>query len=275
MEKGALTSALFLSRIGAILNSAACGETRGVKKFLFWPYQLYVWLVLFPLAGILTLFFSTCTIIFAALVNPHFASRVFAVNWARSLAWLTPVLVEVEGAEHADRNRSYIVASNHQSVFDILVIYGWLKLDLKWVMKAEIRKIPAIGIGCEKAGHIYVDRRNHNQAAKAINTAIDRLGDGIGVLFFPEGTRSRDGRLLPFKKGAFRASIDAQIPVLPVTVVGTREIMKPNSLLVFPGRIRMVIHPAIETGGMQHEDLEELKQRTRDVIASAQPQGQR
>ena len=246
-----------------------------MKKILFWPYQVYVWLVFFPLAGILTALFSTLTVIFAALVNPHFASRVFAVTWARWLAWLTPIRVDVEGADNADRHSSYVVASNHQSIYDILVIYGWLNLDLKWVMKAELRRMPAIGIGCEKAGHIFVDRGNHARAAQAINEALERLGDGIGILFFPEGTRSRDGRLLPFKKGAFHIAIEQQIPILPVTVAGTREIMPAKTLKLFPGRARMVVHPPIETTGMVHDDLAVLKNRTRDVIESALPAGQR
>jgi 1-acyl-sn-glycerol-3-phosphate acyltransferase len=242
-----------------------------MKNILFWPYQLYAWLVFLPLVAILTLLFSTLTVVFAWLVNPHFASRVFATTWARTLGFLTPIRVTVEGAEHAQRDRSYVVASNHQSQFDILVIYGWLKLDLKWVMKAELRKLPAIGIGCEKAGHIFVERRNPKQASQAITDALARLGDGIGVLFFPEGTRSPDGHLLPFKKGAFRTAIDQQLPLLPVTLVGTRDILPARSLRLFPGKARMVIHPPVETAGMTVEQVDELMQRAREVISSAMP----
>jgi 1-acyl-sn-glycerol-3-phosphate acyltransferase len=242
-----------------------------MKKLLFWVYQLYVWPLFLPLVAVLTLVFSTLTVIFAWLVNPAWASRVFAATWARLCAWATPIAVTVEGAEHAQHDRSYIVASNHQSAYDILVIYGWLRLDLKWVMKKELRKIPAIGIGCEKAGHIFVERRNPKQAAQAINAALQRLGGGIGILFFPEGTRSPDGRLLPFKKGAFRAAIEQQIPLLPITLVGTRDILPARSLQLFPGKARMVIHPPIETVGMTLEQIDELLQRTRAVIASAMP----
>lgn len=242
-----------------------------MKKYLYWPYQLYAWLVLFPLAGIFTVFFSMCTAIAAVLVNPHFASRVFGVTWAKCCAWVTPIIVEVEGSENAESQRSYVVASNHQSVYDILVIYGWLRLDLKWVMKAELRKVPGLGLGCEKAGHIFVERRNHKRAAQAINEALERLGDGIGILFFPEGTRNPDGKLLPFKKGAFHTAIEQQVPILPVTVSGTREVMPARSLGVFPGKVKMVIHPAIETAGMSHDDLGSLREKTRSVIASALP----
>ncbi|NNJ64321.1 MAG: 1-acyl-sn-glycerol-3-phosphate acyltransferase [Xanthomonadales bacterium] len=242
-----------------------------MRSILFWPYQLYAWLIFVPLVSLLTLIFSALTIVSAALINPHFASRVFAVTWARLAAFLTPIRVDVEGAENAQRQRSYIVASNHQSQYDILVIYGWLKLDLKWVMKKELRKIPGIGIGCEKAGHIFVERRNPKKAAQVINEALERLGDGIGILFFPEGTRSPDGRLLPFKKGAFRTAIDSQFPLLPVTVVGTRDILPARSLALFPGRARLVIHPPIETTGKTVEDLDGLMAEAREVINSALP----
>jgi 1-acyl-sn-glycerol-3-phosphate acyltransferase len=243
-----------------------------MKKVFFWPYQIYVWLILMPLGVIITLIFSALAVIFSVLVSPRFASRVVASTWGRILAWLTPVLVAVEGVENAHHDRRYIVVCNHQSAVDILVVYGWLKLDLKWVIKQELRKIPAIGIGCEKVGHIFIDRENPNDARQAIKETLDRLGNGIGILFFAEGTRSPDGKLLPFKKGAFRIAIEQQLPVLPVTVIGTRDILPPKSLKPFPGRARMMIHPALETDGMSTLQIEDLMNRTKKTISSALPQ---
>ena len=243
-----------------------------MRKLLFWPYQLYVCLIYFPLVLILTVVFSSRTILFSMLVDSNFASRVFAVTWAKWLAWLTPISVTVLGAENASRGRSYVVVSNHQSMYDILVIYGWLALDLKWVMKQELRKMPAIGIGCEKAGHIFVDRKNPKRAREALEEALQRLGNGIGILFFAEGTRSMDGRLLPFKKGAFRTAIEQQLPLLPVTVVGTRAILPNKTLSLFPGRAQLVIHPAIETGGMELSQMDDLMNASKKAIASALPE---
>jgi 1-acyl-sn-glycerol-3-phosphate acyltransferase len=212
------------------------------------------------------------TVLAAILVNPHFASRWVASSWARILAWVTPVRVTVEGAQHADRSHSYVVVSNHASQYDILALYGFLRLDLKWVMKMELRKVPGVGIGCEKAGHIFVDRTRPEQAKQAICEALERLGDGIGILFFPEGTRSLDGRMLPFKKGAFRTAADTGLPLLPVTIIGSHAVLPAKTLRLFPGHIRLVLHPPIDTVGV--EPLELLRQ-SREVIASALPQSQR
>jgi 1-acyl-sn-glycerol-3-phosphate acyltransferase len=239
-----------------------------MKKILFWPYQLYGWLIFVPVVVVLTLLFSMLTVIFAALVNPEWASRVFAVTWAKTIAYLTPVRVIVEGDENAHREQSYVVVTNHQSMYDILLLYGWLELDLKWVMKKELRKVPGIGVGCEKAGHIFVDRKKPKQAAQAIKDALGRLGKGVGILFFPEGTRSLDGHMLPFKRGAFRLSVEQNLPILPVTLIGTRDIQPGNTFSLFPGAIRMVIHPAIDPSG---KDADELLEETRNIITTAMP----
>ena len=244
-----------------------------MKKILFWPYQLYVWLIFVPLLVVLTFLFATLTLVSAALVNSSFASRTFGSAWARSLSYLTPIRVEIEGREHVDPAQSYIVTSNHQSMYDILVIYGFSGLDLKWVMKHELRKVPFIGYGCEAAGHIFVERRNPKQAKQAIAAALEKLSKGIGILFFPEGTRSSGDRMLPFKKGAFRTAIDQQLPVLPVTVTGTNEILPNKTLALFPGKAKITIHEPIETAVMTSGDIDALMQETRKRIAAALPEG--
>jgi len=242
-----------------------------MRRIAFWLYQIYAWLVLIPLGLLLTVLAGWLTMLVAILWNPRAASRYVAANWGRLIAWLTPMLVTVEGLENVDPDRSYVVVSNHQSQYDIFLVYGWLKLDLKWVMKAELRKVPGVGIGCEKAGHIFVDRSNPEQARKAVSDALERVGDGVGILFFAEGSRSVDGRLKAFKKGAFRIAASQGLPILPITIVGTRDIQRPKSMQIFPGRVRMVIHPVIEVGGREPQDVVALLNQTRDIIASALP----
>ena len=244
-----------------------------MKRIAYWLYQVYAWLVLIPLGLLLTLLTGWVTVLVAMIWSPRVASRYIAASWGRLICWLTPVWVTVEGAENADPGRTYVVACNHQSQYDIFLVYGWLKLDLKWVLKAELRKVPGVGIGCEKAGHIFVERGNPEQTQKSISDALERVGDGVGVLFFVEGTRSKDGKLRPFKKGAFRVATSQNLPVLPVTIIGTRDIQKPNSMMIFPGKVRMVIHPAIEVdGGEDAGDIRELMTKTRAAIVSALPE---
>ncbi len=244
-----------------------------MKRFAFWLYQVYVFLIFTPLGLLFTLAAGWITVLVAMIWSPRVASRTIAANWARLLCWMTPVGVTVEGAENADPLKTYVVVCNHQSQYDIFLVYGWLKLDLKWVLKVELRKVPGVGIGCEKAGHIFVDRKNPDQARKAVSDALDSVGDGVGVLFFAEGTRSQDGKLRAFKKGAFRVAVSQNLPILPVTLIGTRDIQRPKSLMIFPGKVRMVIHPAIEvSGGEKAGDMLGLMTRTRSAIASALPE---
>lgn len=244
-----------------------------MKRIAFWVYQVYAVLLFAPAGLLLTFITGWTTVLVATIASPRIASRYVAANWGKLICWMTPVRVTVDGAENADSNRTYVVVCNHQSQYDIFLVYGWLKLDLKWVLKAELRKVPGVGIGCEKAGHIFVDRSNPEQARKAVSDALESVGDGVGVLFFAEGTRSPDGRLRPFKKGAFRVATSQKLPILPVTIIGTRDIQKPKSLAIFPGSIRMVIHPAIEvTGADDNETIRGLMDQTRAAIASALPE---
>ena len=243
-----------------------------MKRIAIWLYQVYVWLIFYPVGFLITLVAGWTTVLVAMIWNPRVASRYIAASWARIISWMTPVKVTVEGAENADPTRTYVVVCNHQSQYDIFLVYGWLKLDLKWVLKAELRKIPGVGIGCEKAGHIYIDRSRPDLARKAIKDALDLVGDGVGVLFFPEGTRSLTGKMGPFKKGAFRVATSQKLPILPVTLIGTRDIQKAKSLMIVPGKMQMVIHPAIEVTGSEDPDvIRDLISRTRETINSALP----
>jgi 1-acyl-sn-glycerol-3-phosphate acyltransferase len=243
-----------------------------LKSVLFYLYQIYAWLFFVPVALILTLLAGWSIVLVSWLFDPLFANRVIGRPWGKLLAWLVPMPVSLEGGENADPSRSYVVVANHVSQFDILALYGWLKLDLKWVIKKELRKMPGVGIGCEKAGHIFVDRGNPEQAKNAVNSATRGLDGSVGVLFFAEGTRSLDGKLLRFKKGAFRIALSGQLPVLPVTIIGTGDVLPSKTLRLFPGRVRIVVHPAIETMEDSADNLRRLMNQTRETIASALPE---
>lgn len=243
-----------------------------LKTLLSWLYQVYAWLFLIPFSALWSLLCGWVAVVLAALISPHFASTRIGGIWARTIGGLTPMFVTVEGDEHIDQNATYVVVCNHASQFDILLVYGWLGLDLRWVMKEELRKIPGIGVACEKVGHIMVDRSKPEEAKRIINSALERIGNGVGILFFPEGTRSRDGRLLPFKKGAFRIAVDQELPVLPLTLLGTHEIMPSKSMFITPGPAKIVIHPPVDPEGRTVTDMMRL---SRAAIASALPEERR
>ncbi len=231
-------------------------------------YPVWQWLVFIPIAVVATLIGAVLSILVALLISPRIANLYVAVPWCHVIAFFAPVRVDVEGMEHVDRNQSYVVVANHQSQFDIPVIYGFCGLDLRWVMKAELGKVPFVAQGCRAIGHIFVNRSDPDQARAAINQAIGRLKSGTGILFFAEGTRSRSGKLLAFKKGAFRVAIDQQLPILPMTVVGTRDVLPADSLRIRPGRVRLVIHPPISTEGTTLSDLRRLSDQVRLQVAS-------
>jgi 1-acyl-sn-glycerol-3-phosphate acyltransferase len=243
-------------------------RNRTVDNVLRKLYKIYTWLVFIPLVGISTVFFGSATVVLLFFLKPRQVSTLCGKTWARVNSFFTPMSVTVIGREHVDPHQSYVIVSNHQSQFDIFVLYGWLDIDFKWVMKQELRKVPAIGIACERLGHIYVDRRNREAALAAINAAKQRIVDGTSVLFFPEGTRSRQEGLRPFKKGAFRMALDLQLPILPITIQGTREILPSDTTDLYPGRATMIIHPPIAIEDYDHTRLDDLIARTRRVIAA-------
>ena len=242
------------------------------RTLFWWLYQPYKWLILAPVVFLSTLFFGNLALVLRLFVDARVASRWSAVPWARLNSWLTPMRVRVEGRDLVDPNQSYVLVSNHQSHYDVFVLYGWLGVDFKWVMKQELRRVPGLGAACERLGHIFIDRSNHQAALASLEAAKERIVDGTSVMFFPEGTRSPDGKLMSFKRGAFRMALDLGLPILPLTVIGTRDVLSPRSVDLMPGSVLLLIHPSIPTGGLTNEDLPRLMGEVRDVIASALPE---
>ena len=239
-----------------------------MKKILYILYQPYKYLVFLPMLIISTIFFGTVGIVLAAIFNPRIASKICAVGYARLNCYLTPVFVKVFGKEYIDKKQSYVVVSNHQSHFDSLVLCGWSGIDLRWVMKQELRKIPIFGFACKMGEFIYVDRSNREAAIASIKAAKERIKKGTSVMFFVEGTRSLTGKLGEFKKGAFKMAQDLNIPILPVSIVNTGKILKAKTLKLFPGRARMVFHKPIEIIKNGQDKLDAIMLEVKKAIQS-------
>lgn len=234
-------------------------------------YQPYKWLVFIPLCFTSIFVFGSLAVLVSLVAGPDWGSRIGGVWWARFNCLLTPMITRVEGRENIEPGQSYVIVANHKSVYDIFLLYGWLGLDFKWVMKQELRRAPILGYACERVGHIFIDRSNHEAAIASIEAAKTKISGGTSVIFFPEGTRTDQPLLLPFKKGAFRMALDLDLPVLPVSLINTDRILPTKTLDLFPGVATIVIHPPIEVRDYDETTCTALANRARAQIASALP----
>ncbi len=236
------------------------------RTLLWLLYQPYKWLFFAPFLFLNTLFFGTVAVIVSSLVNPRIGSYYGGVVWSRINGFFTPMIVSVKGRKNIGRNTSYVVISNHQSVYDIFLIYGWLGIDIKWVMKKELGKLPGVGFGSRKVGHIFLDRSNSRVAMESLNEAKKKLVNGTSVVMFPEGTRSDSGIPGTFKRGAFKLAIDLGLPILPITLAGTKDILPNRSLNLMPGKVTMIIHEPIDIRQFKEDNIQELMHRAKNII---------
>lgn len=187
-------------------------------------------------------------------------------TWARRLLRAAGTPVTLDGFERVPQDRPVVYVCNHQSWFDILALAGTIPGTLRFVAKKEMAKIPLLGQAMKAAGHIYIDRQNRAQAIEAYEEVAGWIRDGLSTVVFPEGTRSRTGRLLPFKKGPFVLALAAQVPVVPVYVSNTYQILPKAHLLLRPQLITIHFGDPIPTAGMTYEGREELLRQAHTAI---------
>jgi 1-acyl-sn-glycerol-3-phosphate acyltransferase len=176
------------------------------------------------------------------------------------------IRVEAEGLEHVDRTRPQIFMCNHQSVVDIGALIAVLPVSWRFVAKRELLWIPLFGWALGLSRHVIVDRLHRQKAVASLKRAAERIREGVNVIIFPEGTRSPSGELGPFKSGGFHLAIEAQVPIVPVTVSGSRHITPKRSLRVESGRVKVVFGEPIPTKGLSVEDRQALKEAVRRGI---------
>jgi 1-acyl-sn-glycerol-3-phosphate acyltransferase len=187
--------------------------------------------------------------------------QVLARFWARILAGGMGCRLAVSGMENLEPGATYIFASNHASAFDILALLAVLPKNFRWIAKKELFRIPIFGPSLKAAGYIAIDRSDRRAAMHSIMAAAERIQGGASVVIFPEGTRSPDGKLLPFKSGGLMLAQRSGRPVVPVGIVGSNLALPAKSLLVNPGRIEVRIGKPLsdeETAGMDRDQLAEL-----------------
>lgn len=179
------------------------------------------------------------------------------------------VKVEVMGRERLDPRQPYIFTPNHQSLIEVPLFVTYLGRNPAYLAKKEVFKYPIFGYGIGLMGVVPVDRSNSPSAVESAKAATELLRNGKSYVVYPEGTRSPDGRLLPFKKGAFMMAIDAGVPVVPVTVSGATRIMPKAKIEVHPSTVRLTVHDPIPTAGYSRENVAELVARARQQVLSA------
>jgi 1-acyl-sn-glycerol-3-phosphate acyltransferase len=183
--------------------------------------------------------------------------------------WLSGIQADVQGIEHLQRDRAAVYAVNHTSNVEPAVLFDALRSlfpRLRVLYKAELRKLPILVRAFDLAGFVPLERGNRDQSLPAIEGAADALRDGNSFLIFPEGTRSRTGALLPFKKGGFIMAIKAQAPIVPVAIKGARNAMRKGSPLIHPVRVQTRFGAPIETTGLGLDDKDTLIANVRDQV---------
>jgi 1-acyl-sn-glycerol-3-phosphate acyltransferase len=214
-----------------------------------------------------TICFSLLAILIAVLGREgrlvHFYS---AVPWAKVILWICGVRVKVEGLENVKSGVPRIYMTNHQSYFDIFVLLACLPVDFKFILKQELMRIPFLGSAMKGAGYIAIDRADPRKAIKSMNEAAEKIHGGVSVLIFPEGTRSEDGRLQPFKKGGFHLAIKSGCDVVPVVIVGSHRIVPKGSLKINRGTIAMTVCEAIPAKGFSKRDMDRLMTMVRESM---------
>ena len=216
-----------------------------MKSVLYFLYGLYQYIIVWPIMVVLTLFTAVFTMIFVPFRNAEFVHRVQQF-WSRSFYRLMFLPVTVEGLEHIQPGQSYVFVSNHQSMFDVWLIYGWLPVIFKWLMKAELRKVPFVGIACKAAGHIFVDRKNPKAAMESMENIKKQLKDGVCTVIFPEGTRTKDGQVGRFKRGAFQIALDLKLPIIPISLSGCYDVLPKGKPFVYRRPVRMYVGKPID-----------------------------
>jgi 1-acyl-sn-glycerol-3-phosphate acyltransferase len=194
----------------------------------------------------------------------------FGRLWARAHLKTMGIAPVYSGLEHAEGEAPRIFLANHLSTLDIWVLVPVLPVTTRFVSKRTIFWIPVLGQAMAVAGFIAIDRKDRASAIRSLARATDTIRGGASVILFPEGTRSRDGILAPFKRGSFHLALEAGVPIVPVAISGTFDVVKPRSIVVHPGPVHVTFAPAIDVAAYAG-DLEGLMAKVRSEIAARLP----
>jgi len=222
--------------------------------------------LLVTLGVAITAFMSFWSLVFSIFPNADNKIHTVANLWAKSLLLLCNTKVKVIGKENLLYGKPQILMANHQSDFDILIALAYIPVQFRWIAKKELFNIPIFGAAMRSAGYIEIDRNNREEALQSIDEAALRIRRGKSIMTFPEGTRSRKGEIKSFKQGAFYLAIKSGVPIVPVSIIGSDQIMPKRSVKIQSGQIKLVIGEPIEVTSFDIEKRHELIEKVRNTI---------
>lgn len=231
--------------------------------FHWWRTVFY----LIPLVSLYTIVLGATSLVSTLFDRTGDFGHKCARTWSSWILKTTGVRVRVRGLEHLEAGRSYVFAANHQSIYDIPVVFASVPFQLRIVAKESLGRIPFLGWHLLRTGHLLVDRRN--PGPDIVRKMARLVDEAHSLIVFPEGTRSRDGEVARFRKGSFVVAIDAQLPVVPVSISGTRHVMKKGRLTVCPGEVTLTVHPPVPTSGLSRQDVLPFAEQVRAIVTSA------
>lgn len=234
-------------------------------------YRLYQLCVALPVALILTILTSVTVIAGCFIGNGHFWGYWPGRLWAWAVLKVLLIPVKVSGRENLKKGQSYVFVSNHQGAFDIFLIYGHLNRNFKWMMKYQLRKLPFVGAACEAAHFIFVDKRGPKRIRESYEKARLTLKDGMSLVVFPEGARTFTGHMGVFRRGAFMLADELQLPIVPLTINGSFNVMPRTNKWYHIDRhpLSLTIHAPIDPEGQGDGDIRDRMRQSYETIMSA------
>jgi 1-acyl-sn-glycerol-3-phosphate acyltransferase len=220
---------------------------------------------LIPAITVYTIILGSISIVSSLFDKRGYFGHWCARTWSRLILLTTGVRIDVEGLDRLVPARTYVFVANHQSIYDIPILFWALPYQLRIIAKESLGRIPFLGWHLRRSGHMLVDRtRPHPVAILAWASRL--TSGGLSLIVFPEGTRSRDGRVARFKGGSFHLALEAGLPIVPLSVIGSRHVMLKGRLATYPGKVRLVIHEPIETTQLAGSNTREFGERVRQII---------
>src|SRR5438094_2382835 len=257
-----------------VLHSAFCIQhyTVRIPPYHWWRTVFF----LIPAISVYTIVLGAASILSSPFDRRGYTAHACARLWSRLILITTGVRVAVEGLDRVTPGTTYIFVSNHQSIYDTPVVFASLPFQLRIIAKESLAKFPVLGWHLRRGGHLFVDRR-HPDRAGILRRWRALVSEGLSLIIYAEGTRSADGRVARFKAGSFLLAIQAGLPIVPLAVIGTRQVMPKGRLRTEPAEVTLVVHdpippPALASPSVR--DAKALADRAHEIVAAAVEQRQ-